>query len=65
MTHGQLRVLREYARCGSQQAVAERFGVSTQTVKNQLRDAYNSLGVRGHIDAFRVMGWLTPPEDGR
>jgi DNA-binding CsgD family transcriptional regulator len=43
-------------------AKAARFlGISRQTAKNHLSNAYATLGVKGCIGAFIMVGWLVAP----
>lgn len=49
--------------------VAARLGISAVTVRNHVRSAYRRLDVQtatagSHslMEAFRVLGWLRPPE---
>lgn len=43
---------------------ANRLGISSQTIKNHLSNAYRKLDVTGLVGALRAMGWIriTPAE---
>ena len=53
--------LRLYAHLGKREDVADAMGVSRHTIRHQLDRAYLRLGVNTATDAFRAMGWLSPP----
>ncbi len=38
--------------------IAARMGITIHGVNALLRSAYARLGVSGHLDAFRALGWL-------
>ena len=42
--------------------IAARMGITHHGVSSLLKAAYARLGVDGHIEAFRVLGWLGPVE---
>ena len=60
ITPSEERALRAYAIEGDYKSAAKRCGVKPQTLKNQMFAAYQRLGIQGHVDAFRVLGWLDP-----
>jgi len=62
LSPAEYRTLAAYARLGDRQAVSTDLGLSYATVRGYLAAAYAKLGVNGAIDAFRALGWLTPPE---
>lgn len=55
LTQQQRTTLLEYARLGSVRATGSLLGISPQTVKNHLADAYRRLGVRSGPQAVFVM----------
>lgn len=56
----QLQVLTALATHGNRRQAARSLGLAEQTFKNYLTDAYQVLGVRSALSAFRVLGWLVP-----
>jgi DNA-binding CsgD family transcriptional regulator len=58
-----METLRLYATLGDLRLVAHRLGVSHQTVKTFVGDAYRRLDVDGHMGAFIKLGWLCVPEE--
>ena len=58
LTPRQYQVLRALAETGSMKGAAGVTGLSPNTVKAHVRDAYLRLGVHSRIDAYRAMGWL-------
>ena len=59
----QIELLAYMARTGKTRAeVGEDFSISEQTVKNTLTGAYRKLRVRGAVEAYIALGWLTVPE---
>jgi hypothetical protein len=65
LTPGEVEGLATYARTGRLKIAAAELGVAEQTLKNQLRAAYDKLGVRGAYPAFVAMGWLQLPPKGQ
>lgn len=59
--HRLLLYLSTYARLASQKEAAHELGVKRRTLRNVLGAAYCRLGVEGHLDAFRALGWLQVP----
>lgn len=60
------RELQVLIACGSgrpQKEVAGDLGITDQTVKNIASNAYQKLGARSLIEAYRVLGWLRLPTD--
>lgn len=57
----ELETLARYARLGDQRAVSVEMGITLQTVKNHVSSAYLKLGARSNIEAFHILGWLSPP----
>lgn len=55
-------MLAVYARVSDQGEVALALSVSVQTVKNHLSASYRKLGAHSQIEAFRLLGWLVPPD---
>lgn len=57
LTPQQRAVLLSYGQVGSVEAAGRQLGISAQTVKNHLSDAYRRLGVaRGHQALYVLMG---------
>lgn len=57
LTPKQREVLLAYAQLGSQEAVAASMGISVQTIKNHLTQAYRRLGAHGGVHAiYLIMG---------
>jgi len=63
MTPAEYRVLRLRAMGWTNYAVAREFGLSEQTIKNQLTSSYQRLGVDSLVCALRVLGWLSVPSE--
>lgn len=59
----EVECLAAYAETGLIKEAAYQLGLSEQTVKNYLRDAYRKLGVDRSIEAFTRLGWLRVPEE--
>lgn len=60
LTRSQERALRSYAKEGSMAQAATSLGITLQTMKNQVHDAYERLGASSSIQAFTILGWLRP-----
>ena len=58
LTPRQRRALALLAEGHGYREIAHRMGVSHHGVNQHLRAAYARLGVSGHIEAFRALGWL-------
>lgn len=43
--------------------IGHQLGISEQTVKRTMTDVHVKLGVPTTIDCFRVLGWLTVPDE--
>jgi len=52
------QILRAYLECERIKEVAAVLGLSPQTVKNYLHDAYKKLDVTSNLGAFKAMGWI-------
>lgn len=63
LTPRQREVLRAIAVTGSGVAAARTLGITYQTLRNHLNEAYSRLGVDGIIPALRAVGWLVVPEE--
>ena len=63
LTPQQQAILRAYATLGDCQAVAAQLGLSYNTIKNTMHEAYMRLGVSGAVQAFRLLGWLKPDSE--
>jgi DNA-directed RNA polymerase specialized sigma24 family protein len=59
----QRMALRVYVETGSQKEAAAAMGVSHDTIRNLLSELYASLGVDSHLDALRMLGWVTTPTE--
>jgi DNA-binding NarL/FixJ family response regulator len=63
LTPRELEVLDAYAELGKWARVAERLGITLQTVKNHAMHAHARLGVDTTIEALRELGYIRrPPE---
>lgn len=62
LTPRQYDILACYAETGLQKEVARRLGLSTQTVKNQMRRAYCRNNVESAVELYSRLGWLSVPE---
>jgi DNA-binding CsgD family transcriptional regulator len=60
LTERQLDCLYELALGHTTEQVAETLGITPQTVKNHLTNAYLALEVDSRVEAFVVLGWLRP-----
>jgi DNA-binding NarL/FixJ family response regulator len=60
LTERQHEALVVYATTGSMKTTAAMMQCSISTVKRLTSQAYSRLGVQGHIEAYRVLGWLRP-----
>lgn len=60
LTRRQTEVLAAYARHGNRREAGDELGISEETVRANLGNAYEALGVHDGISAFRVLGWLVP-----
>lgn len=45
-------------------SAALRLGIKPGTIKVHIASAYRKLGVVNRAQAFFVLGWLNPPEEG-
>ncbi len=54
----QEELLRMRAQGMSNAKIGKALGISQQTVKNHLTEAYARLGVDNIVDAMRVKGWV-------
>lgn len=62
LTPREYEVLVLYANLGNQTKVGHVLGLSREMVSQHLNRVYAKLDVTSNIDAFRVIGWLKPPE---
>lgn len=62
ITRSEFVALRAYALTGSQKLAADQIGISYQTLKNQLANAYEKLNVNDAISAYVKLGWLSVPD---
>lgn len=69
MTPRQLHLLALLASGMTRKEVAAHLGISIHTVNRHMTEAYIRLGVQtattgshSMMEAFRVLGWLRPPE---
>ena len=61
LTAGQLRTLIAVAHGRTYREAAFDLGLSEQTVKNHMSDAFDRLDVNSMVGAFHAMGWLRVP----
>jgi DNA-binding CsgD family transcriptional regulator len=58
----QVRILRELATGDTAAVTSKRLGMNYQTLKNELTEVYNELGVTGLVAAYASLGWLVAEE---
>lgn len=61
LSNREFQALAWYAETPLYKTVANRMGITPDTVKVHLWSAHAKLNVPTSIDAFRVLGWLRPP----
>lgn len=63
LTRRQREALEAVARHdGYQEEAARDLGIARGTLVNHVQHAYRKLGVTSAPEAWRVLGWLRPPE---
>lgn len=63
LTRRQRQALEAVARHdGYQDGAARELGIARGTLVNHLQHAYRRLGVNSAPEAWRVLGWLRPPD---
>lgn len=60
LSRRQYEALMAVATRGNRRQAARSMGISEQTLKNLLSQAYRRLGVGSGLAAFRALGWLVP-----
>lgn len=65
LTPRQFEAMVRYGEYGTQKAAARAMGISVQTHKNLVSEAYRKLDVTTAIEAFLILGWLKLPEEVR
>jgi DNA-binding NarL/FixJ family response regulator len=58
LTPAETEVLRDYVRLGSYKDIAQERGTALHTIRCQIHNAYQKLGVESGIEAFVALGWL-------
>lgn len=63
LTDRQVDALAAYAKHGNRSDAAAELGISPNTLRHHLEQAYMRLGVDNFAAALRRIGWLVVPED--
>jgi DNA-binding CsgD family transcriptional regulator len=61
LTPKEEEAVRSFAQTGAIKLAALEMGITDKTFKNHLTAVYRKLDVDNCIEAFRALGWLTPP----
>lgn len=61
LTPGQRRILVEVASGDGYDVIANRLGLSEQTIKNTMVESRRRYGAQSTIELLKRIGWLTVP----